>query len=231
MTGVVLFDFSADFIDGPIKAYLFDVCSHKDKEKGLHYHALFTGRDYSGKFLLRLHRWGETSTEGSRGLCAWRLLNEWISWQEAPITRSALSPLVFLNKVSSWLGLQSSWKGCSRKRFLQNAVETRAAEVKRSPVCWPLSLKQRASGVQHAASGLPRDVLKLQVSGFFLQLCWFSEFQVGLRNLPLIWIRTPESVAGVVRNTLKSQTRIEKASEPSPSSRILNYIKKSTCSL
>lgn len=43
MLGVVLFDFSADFIDGPIKAYLFDVCSHQDKERGLHYHALLTG--------------------------------------------------------------------------------------------------------------------------------------------------------------------------------------------
>lgn len=43
MLGVVLFDFAADFIDGPIKAYLFDVCSHEDKEKGLHYHALLTG--------------------------------------------------------------------------------------------------------------------------------------------------------------------------------------------
>ncbi|XP_078533406.1 membrane-associated transporter protein [Lissotriton helveticus] len=43
MLGVVIFDFSADFIDGPIKAYLFDVCSHQDKERGLHYHALFTG--------------------------------------------------------------------------------------------------------------------------------------------------------------------------------------------
>uniref|UniRef100_A0A8C8Z6X9 Solute carrier family 45 member 2 n=1 Tax=Prolemur simus TaxID=1328070 RepID=A0A8C8Z6X9_PROSS len=42
MIGVVLFDFAADFIDGPIKAYLFDVCSHQDKERGLHYHALFT---------------------------------------------------------------------------------------------------------------------------------------------------------------------------------------------
>ncbi|XP_053159776.1 membrane-associated transporter protein isoform X5 [Hemicordylus capensis] len=42
MLGVVLFDFAADFIDGPIKAYLFDVCSHQDKEKGLHYHALLT---------------------------------------------------------------------------------------------------------------------------------------------------------------------------------------------
>ena len=43
MLGVVLFDFAADFIDGPIKAYLFDVCSHQDKERGLHYHALLTG--------------------------------------------------------------------------------------------------------------------------------------------------------------------------------------------
>nr|XP_008510100.1 PREDICTED: membrane-associated transporter protein isoform X4 [Equus przewalskii] len=42
MIGVVLFDFAADFIDGPIKAYLFDVCSHQDKERGLHHHALFT---------------------------------------------------------------------------------------------------------------------------------------------------------------------------------------------
>ncbi|XP_044287394.1 membrane-associated transporter protein [Varanus komodoensis] len=45
MLGVVLFDFAADFIDGPIKAYLFDVCSHQDKEKGLHYHALLTGAE------------------------------------------------------------------------------------------------------------------------------------------------------------------------------------------
>nr|XP_010975925.2 membrane-associated transporter protein [Camelus dromedarius] len=43
MIGVVLFDFAADFIDGPIKAYLFDVCTYQDKERGLHYHALFTG--------------------------------------------------------------------------------------------------------------------------------------------------------------------------------------------
>lgn len=71
MIGVVLFDFSADFIDGPIKAYLFDVCSHQDKEKGLHYHALFTGREYSGKFPLQLCRQGETSVEGGQRLCAW----------------------------------------------------------------------------------------------------------------------------------------------------------------
>lgn len=45
MFGVVMFDFAADFIDGPIKAYLFDVCSHRDKERGLHYHALLTGKE------------------------------------------------------------------------------------------------------------------------------------------------------------------------------------------
>ena len=48
MLGVVLFDFAADFIDGPIKAYLFDVCSHQDKEKGLHYHAFLTGKNKTG---------------------------------------------------------------------------------------------------------------------------------------------------------------------------------------
>lgn len=44
MFGVVMFDFAADFIDGPVKAYLFDVCSYQDKERGLHYHALLTGK-------------------------------------------------------------------------------------------------------------------------------------------------------------------------------------------
>jgi hypothetical protein len=65
MIGVVLFDFAADFVDGPIKAYLFDVCSHQDKEKGLHYHALFTGRDYFRKPLLQLSRQGGVSMEAS----------------------------------------------------------------------------------------------------------------------------------------------------------------------
>ena len=65
MVGVVLFDFSADFIDGPIKAYLFDVGSHQDKEKGLHYHALFTGREYSRKLVHPLCRQGEMSADAS----------------------------------------------------------------------------------------------------------------------------------------------------------------------
>ncbi|NXS45812.1 S45A2 protein, partial [Balaeniceps rex] len=60
MLGVVLFDFAADFIDGPIKAYLFDVCSHQDKEKGLHYHALFTGLGGALGYLTGAIDWGQT---------------------------------------------------------------------------------------------------------------------------------------------------------------------------
>ncbi|XP_011354765.1 membrane-associated transporter protein isoform X1 [Pteropus vampyrus] len=57
MIGVVLFDFAADFIDGPIKAYLFDVCSHQDKERGLYYHALFTGFGGALGYLLGAIDW------------------------------------------------------------------------------------------------------------------------------------------------------------------------------
>ncbi|XP_009980849.1 PREDICTED: membrane-associated transporter protein [Tauraco erythrolophus] len=59
MLGVVLFDFAADFIDGPIKAYLFDVCSHEDKEKGLHYHALLTGLGGALGYLTGAMDWGQ----------------------------------------------------------------------------------------------------------------------------------------------------------------------------
>ncbi|KAM9509690.1 membrane-associated transporter protein isoform 2-T2 [Guaruba guarouba] len=50
---------SADFIDGPIKAYLFDVCSHEDKEKGLHYHALLTGLGGALGYLTGAVDWGQ----------------------------------------------------------------------------------------------------------------------------------------------------------------------------
>ncbi|XP_048358707.1 membrane-associated transporter protein isoform X2 [Sphaerodactylus townsendi] len=60
MLGVVLFDFAADFIDGPIKAYLFDVCCHHDKEKGLHYHALLTGLGGALGYLTGAIDWGHT---------------------------------------------------------------------------------------------------------------------------------------------------------------------------
>ncbi|XP_031433931.1 membrane-associated transporter protein [Clupea harengus] len=61
MAGVVLFDFAADFIDGPIKAYLFDVCSYQDKERGLHYHALLTGLGGACGYLIGAMDWGHSS--------------------------------------------------------------------------------------------------------------------------------------------------------------------------
>ncbi|XP_054612993.1 membrane-associated transporter protein isoform X2 [Dunckerocampus dactyliophorus] len=60
MLGVVLFDFAADFIDGPIKAYLFDVCSYQDKERGLHYHALLTGLGGAFGYLVGAMDWGHS---------------------------------------------------------------------------------------------------------------------------------------------------------------------------
>ncbi|XP_030624334.1 membrane-associated transporter protein [Chanos chanos] len=61
MFGVVLFDFAADFIDGPVKAYLFDVCSYQDKERGLHYHALLTGLGGACGYLIGAMDWGHSS--------------------------------------------------------------------------------------------------------------------------------------------------------------------------
>ncbi|KAL4617275.1 membrane-associated transporter protein isoform X2 [Arapaima gigas] len=61
MVGVVLFDFAADFIDGPVKAYLFDVCSYQDKEKGLHYHALLTGLGGAAGYLTGAMDWGHSA--------------------------------------------------------------------------------------------------------------------------------------------------------------------------
>ncbi|KAM6986145.1 membrane-associated transporter protein [Aplochiton taeniatus] len=60
MFGVVLFDFAADFIDGPVKAYLFDVCSYHDKERGLHYHALLTGLGGAFGYLVGAMDWGHS---------------------------------------------------------------------------------------------------------------------------------------------------------------------------
>lgn len=44
VTGVVLFDFSADFVEGPIRAYVMDVCDKDDVKRGLYYQAIFTGK-------------------------------------------------------------------------------------------------------------------------------------------------------------------------------------------
>ncbi|XP_038646541.1 membrane-associated transporter protein [Scyliorhinus canicula] len=58
--GVIVFDFSADFIDSPIKAYLFDVCTHQDKEKALHFHALLTGLGGAVGYLTGAIEWKNT---------------------------------------------------------------------------------------------------------------------------------------------------------------------------
>ncbi|XP_061603699.1 membrane-associated transporter protein [Phyllopteryx taeniolatus] len=60
MLGVVLFDFAADFIEGPIKAYLFDVCAYQDKERGLHCHALLTGLGGAFGYLVGAMDWGHS---------------------------------------------------------------------------------------------------------------------------------------------------------------------------
>lgn len=98
MVGVVLFDFAADFIDGPIKAYLFDVCSHQDKERGLHYHALFTGREYS-----RQSPSGSQTghfRSGRPGCLPVELFGANGSVDGQPPSRGPLSHCISLNKVS-----------------------------------------------------------------------------------------------------------------------------------
>lgn len=41
--GVVLMDFSADSADSPSHAYMMDVCSPADQDRGLNIHALLAG--------------------------------------------------------------------------------------------------------------------------------------------------------------------------------------------
>lgn len=41
--GVVLMDFSADSADNPSHAYMMDVCSPEDQDRGLNIHALLAG--------------------------------------------------------------------------------------------------------------------------------------------------------------------------------------------
>ncbi|MEE6457986.1 hypothetical protein FKM82_000136 [Ascaphus truei] len=46
--------------DTAVTAYLFDVCSHQDKERGLHYHALFTGLGGALGYLIGAIDWQST---------------------------------------------------------------------------------------------------------------------------------------------------------------------------
>lgn len=45
--GVVLMDFSADSADNPSHAYMMDVCSPEDQDRGLNIHALLAGKAHS----------------------------------------------------------------------------------------------------------------------------------------------------------------------------------------
>ena len=47
--GVVLMDFSADSADNPSHAYMMDVCSPADQDRGLNIHALLAGKGGAGK--------------------------------------------------------------------------------------------------------------------------------------------------------------------------------------
>ncbi|XP_069779168.1 membrane-associated transporter protein [Narcine bancroftii] len=60
VSGVVIFDFSADFIESPIKAYLFDVCSHRDKERAVQFHALLTGIGGAVGYIVGAIEWKNT---------------------------------------------------------------------------------------------------------------------------------------------------------------------------
>lgn len=44
--GVVLMDFSADSADNPSHAYMMDVCSPEDQDRGLNIHALLAGKSH-----------------------------------------------------------------------------------------------------------------------------------------------------------------------------------------
>lgn len=44
--GVVLMDFSADSADNPSHAYMMDVCSPEDQDRGLNIHALLAGKTH-----------------------------------------------------------------------------------------------------------------------------------------------------------------------------------------
>ena len=46
---VVLMDFSADSADNPSHAYMMDVCSPADQDRGLNIHALLAGKGGAGK--------------------------------------------------------------------------------------------------------------------------------------------------------------------------------------
>lgn len=132
MIGVVVFDFAADFVDGPIKAYLFDVCSQEDKERGLHYHALFTGREYSRKSLLKLPRQGGTSTEAIS--CLYTSVFEWMDLlMECSYHAGSVFQYVSLNKSACDWALEVLQRKFTEEFSEEPFVETFSTAMKRGP--------------------------------------------------------------------------------------------------
>lgn len=54
--GVVLMDFSADSADNPSHAYMMDVCSPEDQDRGLNIHALLAGKKAQIYFSVKCSR-------------------------------------------------------------------------------------------------------------------------------------------------------------------------------
>lgn len=54
--GVVLMDFSADSADNPSHAYMMDVCSPEDQDRGLNIHALLAGKKHFACVVVAAYR-------------------------------------------------------------------------------------------------------------------------------------------------------------------------------
>ncbi|XP_077060258.1 proton-associated sugar transporter A isoform X3 [Siphateles boraxobius] len=65
--GVVLMDFSADSADNPSHAYMMDVCSPEDQDRGLNIHALLAGLGGGFGYIVGGINWGNTEFGRSIG--------------------------------------------------------------------------------------------------------------------------------------------------------------------
>ncbi|CAB1459556.1 unnamed protein product [Pleuronectes platessa] len=97
--GVVLMDFSADSADNPSHAYMMDVCSPEDQDRGLNIHALLAGLGGGFGYIVGGINWDATQF-GSANACLCVGLS-------SPI--SPLSPLT--PKYGSFLSRDSSLTG------------------------------------------------------------------------------------------------------------------------
>lgn len=176
MIGVVTFDFAADFIDGPIKAYLFDVCSHEDKERGLHYHALFTGREYSRKSLLKLPRTGR-HFHWSHLVSIHVRIFEWMDLlMECSHHAGSFSAFLWTNQLVTGL-----WRFC--KGSLHKSHVWRHLQLQWKGALVHFAFSSSFFKISNVASALLRSLLKMQLPGPLLQLFWFNGFETGPRSL------------------------------------------------